>query len=152
MQMRQSLWEIVESFLPQMPNKRNVFKKSDNTNRSVNRQFRMVNLGLYSGPRHSNGNALITAGTSYFTYFTPLTTATVGNISVSSAGTISTGATLIRFGLYTVNESTGALTLVARTASDVTIFSAINTLYTRAFSVTGGYPSTYTLQQGTRYA
>jgi hypothetical protein len=36
-----------------MPNKRNVFKKSDNTNRSVNRQFRMVNLGLYSGPRQS---------------------------------------------------------------------------------------------------
>jgi len=103
-------------------------------------------------PRHSNGNALITAGTAYFTYFTPLTTTTVGNISVSSAGTISTGATLIRFGLYTVNEGSGAVTLVARTASDVTIFSAINTLYTRAFSVTGGYPSTYTLQQGTRYA
>jgi hypothetical protein len=103
-------------------------------------------------PRHSNGNALITAGTAYFTYFTPLTTTTVGNISVSSAGTISTGATLIRFGLYTVNEGSGAIALVARTASDTTIFSAINTLYTRAFSTTGGYPATYTLQQGTRYA
>ena len=103
-------------------------------------------------PRHSNGNALITAGTAYFTYFTPLTTATVGNISVSSAGTISTGATLIRFGLYTVNESTGALTLVARTASDTTIFSAVNTLYTRVFATTGGYPATYALQRGIRYA
>ncbi len=103
-------------------------------------------------PRYSNGSALITAGTAYFSYFTPLTSTTISNISVSSAGTASTGATLIRFGLYTVNEGTGALTLVARTASDTTIFGSINTLYTRALSSTGGYPTSYSLQRGVRYA
>lgn len=42
--------------------------------------------------------------------------------------------------------------MVARTASDSTIFSALNTVYTRTFNTTGGYPSTYTLVAGTRYA
>jgi hypothetical protein len=71
---------------------------------------------------------------------------------VSSAGTVTTGASLIRFGLYTVNETTGQLTLVARTANDTTIFSAVNTLYTRSFNTTGGFPSAYTIQRGLRYA
>lgn len=103
-------------------------------------------------PRHSNGSALMTAGMAYFSYFTHLSTVSVSNISVSSGGTITTGASLIRFGLYTVNESTGAITLVARTASDTTIFGSINTLYTRSFNTTGGFPSTYTIQRGVRYA
>jgi hypothetical protein len=59
-------------------------------------------------------------------------------ISVSSAGTASSGATLVRFGLYTYDETTA--TLVAATASDTTIFSTRNTLYTRAFSTGGSLP------------
>lgn len=114
--------------------------------------FGYGNTAVDVTPRYSNGNALITSGTAYFTYFTHLNTVNVSNISVSSAGTVTTGATLIRFGLYTVNEITNQLTLVARTSSDTTIFSAINTLYTRAFSTTGGYPSAYTIQRGVRYA
>jgi len=52
--------------------------------------------------------------------------------------------------LYTFDGTTA--TLVARTASDNTIFSTGNTLYTRSFSTGGGYPATYNLVAGTRYA
>jgi hypothetical protein len=52
-------------------------------------------------------------------------------------------------GLYTVTES--AATLVARTASDTTLFAATNTAYTRSFATAGGFPATYNLVAGTRY-
>ena len=50
MLMKLSLWEIAESFLPQMANKKQIKKDSK---KPINRQFRMINLGLYSGPRMS---------------------------------------------------------------------------------------------------
>jgi hypothetical protein len=53
-------------------------------------------------------------------------------------------------GLYTFDGTTA--TLVARTASDTTLFNATSTLFTRSFDTTGGYPSSYTLTAGTRYA
>jgi hypothetical protein len=54
-------------------------------------------------------------------------------------------------GLYTV-ASDGSVTLVARTASDTTLFtSSASTVFTRSFDTTGGYPSSYTLVAGTRY-
>jgi len=72
----------------------------------------------------------------------------VSNISfVSSAAAIT--PTLIRFGIYTRSGTT--FTLVARTASDTTIFNANNTKYTRALDTTGGYPATYTLTAGVEY-
>jgi hypothetical protein len=52
-------------------------------------------------------------------------------------------------GIYTFDETTA--TLVARTASDTTLFAATNTAYTRSLATAGGYPSTYTLVAGTRY-
>jgi phage tail sheath gpL-like len=52
--------------------------------------------------------------------------------------------------LYTVSGNTA--TLVARTATDTTLFGTTNTLYTRTLDTTGGYPANYTLQAGTRYA
>lgn len=48
--MRLSLWETAESFLTQMANKKRVKQDSK---QPINRQFRMINLGLYSGPRMS---------------------------------------------------------------------------------------------------
>lgn len=102
-------------------------------------------------PRIGNFTGTPSSETTYFTFFTPRITTTVTSISVASASTQTTGQSLVRFGLYTVDGS-GNATLVARTASDSTIFSALNTVYTRTFSTTGGYPANYTLTAGTRYA
>jgi hypothetical protein len=102
-------------------------------------------------PRIGNFTGTPSSSTTYFTFFTPRITHTVTSISVVSASTQTTGQSLVRFGLYTVDGS-GNATLVARTASDTTIFSAVNTVYTRTFNTTGGYPSSYTLTAGTRYA
>jgi hypothetical protein len=102
-------------------------------------------------PRVGNFTGTPSSATTYFTFFTPRTTTAVTSISVASASTQTTGQSLVRFGLYTIDGS-GNATLVARTASDSTIFSALNTVYTRTFNTTGGYPSTYTLVAGTRYA
>jgi hypothetical protein len=102
-------------------------------------------------PRIGNFTGNPSSETTYFTFFTPRITHAVTSISVVSASTQTTGQSLVRFGLYTVDGS-GVSTLVARTASDSTIFSAVNTVYTRAFNTTGGYPSSYTLTAGTRYA
>ena len=73
----------------------------------------------------------------------------VTNIAFVGTGTLAAGATLIRFGIYTRSGTT--FTLVARTASDTTIFNATNTKFTRALNTTGGYPATYTLLAGTEY-
>jgi len=101
-------------------------------------------------PRIGNFTGTPTSGTVYLTMFTPTWTTTISSISVAAATIATTGASLIRFGLYTVSGNTA--TLVARTASDTTIFSTTNTLYTRTLDLSGGYPETYALVAGTRYA
>ena len=109
----------------------------------------MPTAAIDVAPRWDNQTAFLVSGTTYFTFFTPLKTLTLDEISVSSAGTASSGTTLARFGLYTYDETTA--TLVAAIANDTTIFSTRNTLYTRAFSTGGSLPATYTLQAGVRY-
>jgi len=99
-----------------------------------------------------NASNPVPASTSpIFSFFTPVTSATVSKISVFSfiAGS---SITVCRLGLFTFNESTGVLTCVAKCDNDTTIGAANATLYTRSFSTTGGFPATYTLQAGTRYA
>jgi hypothetical protein len=90
------------------------------------------------------------AGTIYFSFFTPTVNMTISQISVATANIAQVGSTLTRFGLYTFDGTTA--TLVARTASDTTIFNSVGTVYTRSFNTTGGYPATYDLVAGTRYA
>ena len=55
-------------------------------------------------------------------------------------------------GLYTVDPATALLTLVARTANDTSICASSNTAHRRVFSTSGGYPDSYKLVAGTRYA
>jgi hypothetical protein len=86
----------------------------------------------------------------YWTFFTPVYTVTITQIAYACT-TAAAGVTLCRYGLYTADAS-GNATLVARTASDTTIFNANNTVFTRALETTGGYPASYTLNAGTRYA
>jgi hypothetical protein len=85
-------------------------------------------------------------------FFTPVTTITVSQIAMSnSTGAVAAGLTLARMGIYTYPTEGGTATLVARTASDTSLFAATNTTYTRSLDTAGGYPSTYTLNAGTRY-
>ena len=95
-------------------------------------------------------NIAATAGTLYFVFFTPSQNVTATQVSMATNTTGSNGLTLARMGLYTFDGTTA--TLVARTASDTTLFNSTSTLYTRSFDTTGGYPSSYTLTAGTRYA
>ena len=91
----------------------------------------------------------LTSGAIYWSFFTAAWTATVTQISMASGGS-ATALSLARMGLYTADAS-GNATLVARTASDTTLFTSA-ALFTRSFATAGGYPSSYTLQAGSRYA
>ena len=85
------------------------------------------------------------SGQARVTYFTAPYNMTVSQITFIGSTVASSGLTLARFGLY--DETT----LVARTASDTTLFNTINTIYTRSFDTAGGYPATFNLVAGTRY-
>jgi hypothetical protein len=91
-----------------------------------------------------------TAGTIYFNFFTPSINMTISQISMGTSTVAQVGSTLIRLGLYTFDGTT--VTLVARTANDTSLFSSPYTVYTRSFNTTGGFPATYDLVAGTRYA
>jgi hypothetical protein len=98
------------------------------------------------------GTITANSGLVVWSFFTPVVSVTVSQITMSTTGgAVLVGGTLARMGLYTYPTDGGIATLVARTASDTTLFTATNTVYTRSFDTTGGYPSTYTLQAGTRY-
>jgi len=84
----------------------------------------------------------------YYSRIIPHKTIAVSNIAFV-CGANTTSITLVRFGIYTRSGST--MTLVARTASDTTIFATASTKYTRALDTTGGYPATYTMTAGAEY-
>jgi hypothetical protein len=96
-------------------------------------------------------NQIAQAGIVLYTFFTPTETTTVSSITMGTGTIAAAGVTFARMGLYTFDESTSALTLVARTAIDTSLFSAVATAYTRSFSTTDGYPASYTLTAGIRY-
>lgn len=93
----------------------------------------------------SNGNV-------NFTMFSPPVNLTVSSFAICSGSGSTVGATLVRLGLYVWNEATQTATLVARTANDTSILSSANTTFTRNFDTTGGYPASYSLTAGSRYA
>jgi hypothetical protein len=105
---------------------------------------------VYPRTEVTGGTVAITNGNVFVVFFTPLQTITVSQITMVSGNTVAaSGLTFAQMGLYTYDETTA--TLVARCASDTTLFTAINTAYTRSFNTTGGFPATYTLQAGVRY-
>jgi len=97
----------------------------------------------------NTANALV-SGTQYFTFFTPMASRTVSQVTLSSAGTAAATVTTIKFGLYTWDGTTA--TLVAETANDTAVFASTFTAYTRSFSTSNGYAATYDLVAGERYA
>jgi hypothetical protein len=112
--------------------------------------FNMSSTAIDTGPRLFNNTATFQSGAMYFTFFTPLRDLLVSSIRMASAGSSTSGATLIRFGLYQFNGTTA--TLRAWTANDPSIFSTPQTVYQRNFSSDDGYPTSYFLQKGQRYA
>jgi len=107
-------------------------------------------LDVYPRGECATGNSGGTSGQIFFIFFTPTVSFTVSAITYVSGTIAGAGLTLARMGLYTYDETTA--TLVARTASDTTLFNSTNTAYTRSLAATAGsYPSTYTCNAGTRY-
>ena len=107
--------------------------------------------GIDIFPRGEANNVGMAPGSGqvYFSFFTPHVTTTVTSITMSSGNTAGASLTLARMGVYTFDETTAVL--VARTASDTTLFTTVNTTYQRSFSSVGGFPTNYTLTAGTRY-
>lgn len=103
-----------------------------------------------TAPRMNSQNAIFADGNCYFTFFTPLKNMTVSEVTTATAGTAGSSITYAAAGLYTFDGTTA--TLVARTANDTSLYGSTFTNYTRSFSTTGGYPSSYTLVAGERYA
>ena len=108
--------------------------------------------GVIDAIQRTTCNAGVTAaaGQLLLAFFTPTATVTVSQMTMATQGVAAAGLTLARMGIYTYTEG-GTATLVARTASDTSLFAATSTAYTRSLSTAGGYPATYTLNAGTRY-
>lgn len=110
----------------------------------------------------SLGTAAITSGQLVLAFFTAPYNMTATTLTFCTGGTATASLTLCRFALFTVSETitdsvtvtSPVITMVARTASDTTIGNSTNTLFSRTFSTAGagGYPASYSLVAGTRYA
>jgi hypothetical protein len=106
------------------------------------------------------GNTSATSGNLKLAFFTAPYDLTATTITFVNAGTVTGSLSLCRFALFTVSETitdsvtvtTPSITMVARTASDTTVGNVSNTIYSRTFNTTGGYPASYNLVAGTRYA
>jgi hypothetical protein len=99
----------------------------------------------------ATANTSVSNGSLYITWFTPATNITVSSISMASGATASSSVTSIRMGLYETTDDGTTATLLARTDNDATLFTTNNTVYTRSFSTTDGYPASVTLIAGNRY-
>ncbi len=97
----------------------------------------------------STSVAVVSAST-YLMQFTAPWDLTCTQMSMSTGATASATLTLARMGLFTVSGDD--YTLVVRTASDTTLFNAASTVHTRSWDTAGGYPASYSLVAGTRYA
>jgi hypothetical protein len=122
------------------------------TNAAILARLSMPTTAIETFPRMTISQGLaLSSGNVLYSFFTPLTTATVSQVTMLSGGTAAAGLTLARMGLVIYDEVTGTATLVAQTTSDTSLFAATRTAYTRSFSTAGGFPATFTLNAGTRY-
>jgi hypothetical protein len=138
--------DLVEGTLPDARLSSNVV-----TAAALHARFSMPTTAVETFPRMTIGFLAITSGNALYSFFTPLITVNVSQITMLSGGTAAAGLTLARIGLFTYDESTSTATLVARCASDTTLFTATRTAYTRSFDTAGSFPSSYQLVAGTRY-
>ncbi len=95
--------------------------------------------------RFIDAPAAPTSGDVTLTYFVASKTETITQLAMYSAGTSSSGATLVRYGVYSV-ATNGDLALITSTANDASIFSSQNTRYLKTLSVS------WNKVAGSRYA
>lgn len=87
------------------------------------------------------------SGTAVFSYFRAKQSITIASLKAYTGSTAAAATpTTIKLGVYSVDEATGDLTLLASTANDTTLFAATFTGYTKALS------APVALTAGNRYA
>jgi len=91
------------------------------------------------------------SGRLWVSYVTAAASGPIGRLMIASGDIAALSCTLARMGLFTVSDD-GSLTLVARTANDTTIAAGTFTAYDKVFATAGGYPATYPITRGRRYA
>lgn len=97
------------------------------------------------------GVAVSTSGLVWLSFFTPIQAKTFDEIVTISGDTAAAATpTLCRCGLYTSDGTD--LTLVARTANDTGLWADTFTEYSPSLNTTGGFPASYTVAPGQRYA
>lgn len=102
-------------------------------------------------PRGGAGVGMGT-GIAVFAYFTAPTATTITKLGVAVTDSgASSGLTLSRLGLYTVDGS-GNLALVARTANDTAIGGTNAVPNSASLATAGGFPASYQFTAGNRYA
>ena len=76
------------------------------------------------------------------TRFTAERTESISSMKTIVHGTAAATITLIRYGIYSISDSTGDITLVASTTNDTALLAATNTAYSKAlttvYTVDGG--------------
>lgn len=97
------------------------------------------------------GAAVFTTQLEQWTLFRARRDMTFTKIRTFCRGTAGVGGSLARMGLFT-QDGSGNLTMVARTASDATLWSISFTTYERALDTTGGFPASYAITRGNLYA
>jgi hypothetical protein len=123
------------------------------TNRTADQYQPSAGLDIF--PRMLASAARTSASNSiYLTTFIPMVATDVTNITTyASTGAADSGGTTVRrMALFTVDRTNTQVTMVARTASDSTLWNTTSAVYTRALSTVGGFPATYTLTAGQTYA
>jgi hypothetical protein len=85
-----------------------------------------------------------------WSYFTPAQDVTITKLSMATGTIAAAGVSAARMGLY--NFDTDDYYLVAQTASDTTLFTFTDTIFERSLNTAGGFPSSYNLIAGKRYA
>lgn len=100
---------------------------------------------------HLSANSVLwgTTGNVRLTAFTPTRDMTVSKITAACGAAANYGTAtglVVKYGLYTVNVDTNAVTLVASTTHDATLFTGANQAYQKPLN------TSYTLLAGQRYA
>lgn len=83
-----------------------------------------------------NGAISMTSGVIVFTYYEALQDLLIANLAAATSNAAAAATpTMCRLGQYSVDPSTGNLTLLAATTNDTAMFAAIGTEYTKALDV-----------------
>ena len=110
-----------------------------------------ANGGVDTGPRLNQSQLSGLSGRLWLSYFTAIADVTITKLGMGTSNTVASGTTLARSALFTI-AGDGSVTKVAQTNSDNTIGASTYTYYERVLSTVDGFPASYNLLAGTRYA